>query len=281
MAYCRLMRLDKPVGTLLLAWGSLWGLWLAAEGSPPAYLLFVMLLGTFLMRSAGCVVNDLADRKFDLHVERTKNRPLTTGELSVSEALFLLCLLFLLSTLLLFFLNWQSALLAIFCALITVVYPFCKRFLPTPQAVLGIAFASAILVAHTAVLGKLTWGAWWLFIANALWALVYDTYYALVDREDDRLLNLKSAAIFATGYELRFIALMMTLMIVCLLCCAYVSGLGAWFLLGVFLALLLMVYQLLACAFFNFDRARCFALFQHNNWVGAAIWLGLVLEFLP
>lgn len=277
--YARLMRLDRPVGTLLLAWSSLWGLWLAGAGAPPARTAFILLLGTFTMRSAGCVINDLADRHFDGHVKRTSHRPLATGEATVREALALAFVLLLASLILVLMLNWQSVLLSFACAGVTLLYPFCKRFLPTPQAMLGIAFASAILIAHTAIVGRITASGFFLFLANALWALVYDTYYALVDRDDDIPLGLKSSAIFAQGREKRFIAAMAVGMVACLLLSGWLSGLNGWYYLGVAAAALLMADEMRMAK--SLQREACFAAFMHSNWVGAAVWAGLVLAYLP
>ncbi|MBV7433499.1 4-hydroxybenzoate octaprenyltransferase [Cardiobacteriaceae bacterium TAE3-ERU3] len=278
-AYARLMRLERPVGTLLLAWSSLWGLCLAGNGEPPARIVFIILLGTWSMRSAGCVFNDLADRNFDGSVERTKHRPLARGEVGVNEALVLGVILLIFSFCLVLLLNWQSVVLSIFCAAAAIVYPFCKRFLPTPQAMLGIAFASSILIAHTAILGYVTWAAFFLFLASVFWALVYDTYYALVDRDDDIPLGLKSAAIFAQGRELPFIATMAGIMLLCLVICGLLAGLNGWYYLGVASAAALLAYELWCTR--GLDRDLCFQAFIHNNWVGAAVLLGLVMAFLP
>lgn len=278
-AYIRLMRLDKPVGTLLLMWNSLWGLWLAGNGKPPAKIALILLLGTWSMRSAGCVINDLADRHIDGFVKRTRYRPLAAGELSVFEAVLISILLFLFSFYLVLQLNRPSLLVAVGSALTVFLYPFCKRFLPAPQAVLGIAFASAILLAHTAILGKITLAGGLMFLGGAFWALVYDTYYALVDRDDDLPLKLHSTAILARGCERRFIALMAALMLLCLILSGIAGGRGSWYYLGLLSAALLMAQELYMIRGFN--RARCFAAFHHNNWVGATIWAGLVLDFLP
>ena len=277
--YSRLLRLDRPVGTMLLAWSSLWGLWLAGNGAPPARIALIMLLGTFTMRSAGCVINDLADRHFDGHVKRTSHRPLATGEASITEALALAFVLLLASLILVLMLNWQSVVLSFACASVTLLYPFCKRFLPTPQAMLGIAFASAILIAHTAILGRITAAGFFLFLASVFWALVYDTYYALVDRDDDIPLGLKSSAIFAQGREMRFIAAMALAMLACLLVSGWLAGLNGWYYLGVATAALLMADEIRTSR--NLSREACFAAFMHNNWVGAAIWAGLILAYLP
>ena len=207
-AYVRLMRLDRPVGTLLLAWSSLWGLWLAGAGRPPAFVTAVILLGTLTMRSAGCVFNDLADRNFDGHVARTRNRPLASGAVSVFEAVLLGVVLLAVSFALVWLLNWQSVLLAVACAAVALFYPLCKRFFLLPQLVLGVAFASPILMAQTAILGRVTLAGFLLFLASVFWALVYDTYYALVDRDDDVKIGLYSSAITARGREHRFLAAM-------------------------------------------------------------------------
>lgn len=278
-AYARLMRLDKPVGTLLLAWSSLWGLWLAGNGQPPARIVFIILLGTWTMRSAGCVFNDLADRRYDGHVARTAARPLVSGEAGVAEALALGAVLLAASFALVLLLNWQSVLLSLFCAFVALFYPFCKRFLLVPQAILGIAFASAILVAHTAILGHPTWAGFWLFLASVFWAIVYDTYYALVDRDDDIPLGLHSSAIFARGKERRFIAAACALTLICLIVCGHLANLNNWYYYGVFAAAVSMGYHLWRCR--TLDRARAFAAFTHSNWVGAAVFAGLVLAGLP
>lgn len=278
-AYIRLMRIDKPVGTLLLAWSSLWGLWLAGGGQPPAAVFCIIMLGTWTMRSAGCAVNDLADRRFDGKVKRTHGRPLATGELSVKEALAAAALMLFLSLLLVLQLNWQSLVLAFACAAVAIIYPFCKRFLPTPQAVLGVAFASAILLAHTAILGRITAASFFMFLGSVFWALVYDTYYALVDRDDDIPLNLHSSAIFSQGFERRFIALMAAAMLFCLVIAGILARLGAYYYLGLLAAAALLVQELYMTR--RLDRESCFAAFHHNNWVGATIWGGLIIEFLP
>ena len=278
-AYAHLMRLDKPVGTLLLAWSGLWGLWLAGDGQPPARIVFIVLLGTWTMRSAGCVFNDLADRRYDGHVARTRKRPLVSGKVAAGEALALGIALLAASFALVLLLNWQSVLLSLFCVFVALFYPFCKRFLLIPQAILGVAFASAILLAHTAILGHLTWACFWLFLASLFWALVYDTYYALVDRDDDIPLGLHSSAIFARGKERRFIAAACLLMLICLVVCGRLAKLNDWYYYGILIATAQMGYHLWRCR--TLDRGRAFAAFTHNNWVGAAIFAGLVLAKLP
>lgn len=278
-AILRLMRCDKPVGTLLLMWGSLWGLWLAGHGLPPAKETFIILLGTWTMRSAGCVFNDLTDRNFDGAVARTNARPLATGELSVKEALVVGVVMLTFSFFLVCLLNWQSVLMSVALAVVAIIYPFCKRFLPTPQAVLGIAFSGGILIAHTAILGHLTWAGFFLFLGCAVWALVYDTFYALVDRDDDIPLNLRSSAIFSQGWEMCFIALMAVIMMVFLTISGVLAHLGGWYYFGLLVGCLLIGQEIYMSK--NLEREKCFAAFHHNNWVGATIWAGMILNYLP
>ena len=279
LAFIRLMRLDRPVGTLLLAWSSLWGLWLAGAGRPPAFVTAVILLGTLSMRSAGCVFNDLADRNFDGHVARTRNRPLACGAVSVFEAVLLGVALLAASFALVWSLNGQSVVLAVACAAVALFYPLCKRFFLLPQLVLGVAFASPILMAQTAILGRVTLAGFLLFLASVFWALVYDTYYALVDRDDDVKIGLYSSAITVRGYERRFLALMMLLMLTCLLLAGRAAALNAWYYAGIAAAALLFAWEQWDAR--HLDREHCFRAFVHNNWVGAAILLGIVLAHLP
>lgn len=278
IALAQLMRLDRPVGTLLLGWSTLWGLWLAGDGRPPARIVLILLLGTLATRSLGCVLNDLADRHYDGQVERTKRRPLARGAVQVWEALLLALVLAALCLLLVWQLNWASQLLAVFCLAISAFYPLCKRFLLTPQLVLGFAFAAPILMAHTAILGHITPQAGLLYLASAVWALIYDTFYGLVDRYDDLRIGLKSAAIWARSWERRFFLTMMGLMLALLLACGYDAMLNGYFYGGVFAAALCFGWQLYSTR--SWDRDSCFRAFVHNNWVGAAIWAGLVLNYL-
>ena len=279
LAYARLMRLDRPVGTLLLAWSSLWGLWLAGAGRPPAFVTAVILFGTLTMRSAGCVFNDLADRNFDGHVARTRSRPLASGAVRVAEAVILGVALLALSFALVWLLNGQSVLLAVGCAAVSLFYPLCKRFFLAPQLVLGVAFASPILMAQTAILGRVTLAGCLLFLASVFWALVYDTYYALVDRDDDLKIGLHSSAITARGFEHRFLATMAGIVLGFLLLAGLAAGLNGWYYLGLAIAAALFLYELWDTR--NLERERCFRAFVHNNWVGAAVLLGLVLAYLP
>lgn len=278
-AYIALYRIDKPVGSMLLLWSSLWGLWLAGNGTPPAEICFIVLLGTFTMRSAGCAVNDYADRNFDGNVKRTKNRPLATGTLSEKEALSAIIFMLFVSFLLLLCLNWQSWLMAIYCLFIAIIYPFCKRFFPLPQFVLGLAFSAPVLIAHTAILGHLTWAGFFIYMAGTFWALVYDTFYALVDRDDDIPMKLHSSAIFCLGWEKRFLALMAAITLFFMFLAGICAGLGFWFYLGLISAALIFSWEIYYAR--NLEREKCFAMFFHNNWVGAAIFTGVVLDYLP
>lgn len=279
-AYVQLMRLDRPVGTLILLWNSLWGLWLAGRGLPAAELVFLFLLGTLLARSLGCAINDIADRHFDGHVERTQNRPLARGALSVTEALCCVAVLLGLGAVLVFgFLNRLSGYFAYFCVAILTIYPFCKRFVPIPQAILGIAFACPILMADLAMNDRISWAAGFLFLGNAIWALIYDTFYALVDRADDEKIGIQSSARFAKGFEVRFLTLAASAMMLMLMLAGLCANLGGYYYLGLGGASALMAYEIFRVR--KFDRGVCWAMFVHSNWVGACVWAGLVLDFLP
>ena len=277
-AYEKLMRLDKPIGTLLLLWPTLWALLLAADGQPGWLLLWIFSLGTLLMRSAGCVMNDIADRNFDGHVERTKERPLATGAVSVKEALLLAGVLVIAAGLLLLPiatpLIWILAVVAVFLA---ASYPLTKRFLAIPQAYLGIAFGFGIPMAFAAVSDSLPAAAWLLLLANVFWAVAYDTEYAMVDREDDLKLGLRTSAITFGRFD---VAAVMICYLATLLLLAYVGThfqRGTWFYLGLLLAAAIALYHYRLIR--TRSRAGCFAAFRHNNWFGAAVFAGLLLDY--
>ncbi len=275
-AYEKLMRLDKPIGILLLLWPALWGLWFAAPRMQRLDILLIFVLGTILMRSAGCVINDYADRDIDPHVERTKNRPLATGLVSPKEALIIAAILLLLSFVLVLFLNKFTIALSVVALVAAASYPYSKRFFPLPQAWLGIAFGMSILMAFTAYRNNLPPIAWWLFVANIFWAIAYDTEYAMVDRDDDMRLNVKSSALLFGVFDVAAVMACHVLFI------AIMAGIGLWTKLGVAyyvgLALacgmILHQYQLIKTR----NRDKCFAAFQNNNWVGMAIFAGLALD---
>lgn len=275
-AYEQLMRLDKPIGILLLLWPTLWGLWFAAGGLPQPDILLIFFTGTVLMRSAGCVVNDYADRHFDPHVERTKNRPLAAGMISPNEALALAGVLLLLAFGLVLLLNPLTIKLAFAAAAIAVIYPFVKRVFPLPQAWLGLAFGFGIPMAYAAEWNALPKVAWLLLLATVFWAIAYDTAYAMVDRDDDLRIGVKSSAILFGRYD---VAAVMT-------CHAVFLGLMAWigwwqmrdvlYFAGLAIAVLLVVLQYRMIR----DRTRegCFRAFLHNNWVGCVIFVGLAAD---
>lgn len=275
-AYEKLMRLDKPIGVLLLLWPALWGLWFAAPRVQRVDILLIFLLGTVLMRCAGCVINDYADRNIDPHVERTKGRPLATGLVSPKEALILVAVLLSLSFVLVLFLNKFTILLSFIALAVAASYPFSKRFFPLPQAWLGIAFGMSILMAFAAYRNSLPALAWLLFVANIFWAIAYDTEYAMVDRDDDMKLGLNSSAILFGLYDVVVVMLCHGIFI------AIMAGIGVWLKLGVayFIGLtlacgmILAQYQLIKMR----NRDNCFAAFRLNNWVGMAIFAGLALD---
>ena len=276
-AYERLIRLDKPVGALLLLWPTLWAVWLAAEGRPRLDILLIFVVGTLLMRSAGCAVNDYADRNFDPHVERTRGRPLAAGEIHPHEALALAALLAAAAFALVLFLNWLAILLSFVAAAIAVTYPFSKRFFALPQAYLGIAFGFGIPMAYAAIQQRLPLECWLLLAANICYSFAYDTEYAMVDRDDDARLGIRTSALTLGRWD---VAAVMA---------SYAAMLVLLALLGLRLSLLWPYYAGLAAAasmmayhwFLIRDRSRegCFGAFMHNNWVGGAIFAGIALGF--
>ncbi len=275
VAYAQLIRFDKPIGTLLLLWPTLWALWLASSGFPQWHLLLIFSLGTFLMRSAGCAVNDYADRDFDRYVLRTKDRPITSGKISGKEALAVAAFLALLAFLLILPLNTLTKELSVFALLVAIVYPFTKRFFAIPQAVLGIAFGFGIPMAYAAVLGFIPLEAWILFIGNIFWAIAYDTAYAMVDRDDDLRLGLRTSAITFGRFDVTAIAISYAVLFISQIAVAILSSLSNWHWLGWVLALACAIYHLKLVSM----RARddCFKAFRHNNWLGGFLFLGIVL----
>ncbi|MDB5805234.1 MAG: ubiA [Betaproteobacteria bacterium] len=276
-AYERLMRLDKPIGTLLLLWPTLWALWLASEGRPNLWLVWIFSLGTLLMRSAGCVMNDYADRNFDKHVQRTRNRPLTTGEVSGKEAWILAGFLCACSFGLIIKqdkLVWKLSVVAL---LLAATYPYTKRFLSIPQAYLGVAFGFGIPMSFAAVWGELPAICWWLLAANIFWAIAYDTEYAMVDRDDDLRLGLKTSAITFGSFDIGAVMLSYTAMFCILAYVGTLARLGTWYNVGLIAAMVMALYHNVLIR----DRSRegCFAAFMHNNWLGAAIFAGIMLDY--
>jgi len=275
--YLLLMRLDKPIGIWLLMWPMLWSIWIASKGQIELNILIIFLIGVIVMRSAGCVLNDFADRKIDPHVKRTHARPIASGKISVNQAMFLFLFLMLIALSLIYFLNNSAKLLACFGASITVIYPFIKRILSVPQLILGIAFGWAIPMAFAAQLGYVPFIGWLIFGIAILWALIYDTFYAMVDRDDDLNLNVKSTAILFGNYDLIFIGILQALM-VCFLCyMSYLEKFDIWVNLSIIASVMLMIYhQWLAR---NRDRGGCFKAFNHNHYIGMTIFIGIILHY--
>ena len=276
-AYERLMRLDKPVGILLLLWPTLWALWLASRGIPDWITLLIFVTGTVLMRSAGCVMNDIADRKFDGLVERTKTRPLATGEVSVKEAYLLAAGLALMAFALVLLLNKTTILLSIAALFLAATYPFTKRFLAIPQAYLGVAFGFGIPMAFAAVNDYIPPLAWVLLAANVFWAIAYDTQYAMVDRDDDMKIGIKSSAIFFGKYDVIAVMVCYAIMLGLLGYVGKLMGFGKYYFIGLAAALLLALWQYILIK--SRDKSNCFKAFLHNNWIGLVLFIGLAAEY--
>jgi len=275
ISYAYLIRLDKPIGTLLLLWPTLWALWLASTGVPDLNILLIFVAGTILMRSAGCAMNDYADRDFDRHVQRTQARPVTSGKISGKEALLVAAILALLAFWLIQSLNGYTKLLSVFALSVAFIYPFTKRFFAMPQAVLGVAFGFGIPMAYAAILNYIPLEAWILFVGNIFWAIAYDTAYAMVDREDDLRLGLRTSAITFGQYDVAAIAVSYAILFICQLWVAQLADLSNYFLIGWYIALACAIYHLKLIS--TRKREECFAAFRHNNWLGGFLFLGIVL----
>jgi 4-hydroxybenzoate polyprenyltransferase len=277
--YARLMRLHRPIGIYLLLWPTLWALWLAGNGQPPSGVVLVFVLGVALMRSAGCVMNDIADRNFDPHVARTRDRPLAAGRVSLGEAVGLMAALCLLAFALVLTQNVLTVQLAFVGLALAVSYPFMKRFHSLPQVHLGAAFGWAIPMAYAAVTGALPPICWLLFFGNVLWSVIYDTQYAMVDREDDLKIGVKSTAILFGEWDKRIIGYLQLALLVVLVGIGLLAGRGWIYYLGLFGAAWLALYQ----QFLIRDRKpeECFKAFINNNAFGLVIFCGLLLDYLP
>lgn len=276
--YLRLMRLDKPVGTYLVLLPALMALWLASEGVPPLWELAVFMLGAFVMRSAGCVINDYADRDWDGAVARTCDRPLACGEVSPKAALMLFVGLLLLGGVLVLTLRFEVLLWALGAVFLATLYPFTKRWVYYPQLFLGLAFAWAIPMGFVAVLGEMPVAGWWLFAVTVIWALIYDTWYALVDRDDDLKVGIKSTAILFGRYLGVIMALLMLLMLWLLLQLGQAFALSWLWLLAVLLVALHFAWQLWLVR--EGEKEAAFRAFKSNIWIGVMLWLGVVLSYL-
>ena len=275
--YFRLIRLDKPIGTVLLLWPTLCALWLAQQGVPDWRLLLIFILGTFLMRSAGCAINDYADQDIDKFVKRTAERPITSGRISGKEALAVAGVLTVLAFCLILPLNTLTKQLSVAAVIIAATYPYFKRFFAIPQAYLGIAFGFGIPMGFAAITGAVPVVAWLLLLGNVFWAVAYDTEYAMVDRDDDLKIGIKTSAITFGRYDVAIIMLCYAVFLLLWLVCGWHLGLRSWFVAGLAVAA--------GCAVYHYtlirtrERMPCFAAFRHNNWLGAAVFAGVVLDF--
>lgn len=276
--YARLARLDRPIGNFLLLWPTLWALWIAARGVPHLDVLTVFVLGVLIMRAAGCVINDYADRDFDRHVKRTRERPLTTGAVSEREALILFAALCLTAFALVLLMNRLTVLLSLVGVVLAATYPFMKRYTHLPQVHLGAAFGWAVPMAFAAQTAAVPAIAWWVFAATVIWATIYDTQYAMVDRDDDLKIGIRSTAILFGAYDRLIIGILQVVMTGLLVVIGWQANLGAVWYVGV----------LIGAAFFGWqqwlirhrERADCFRAFLNNNIYGGVIFLGLVLQFI-
>ncbi len=276
--YWQLVRMHRPIGILLLLWPTLWALWIAGNGEPGWHLFFVFVIGTVLMRSAGCAINDWADRDFDKHVKRTAQRPLTSGAIKPKEAIAVFVVLSLAAALLLIGLNQLTWLLAVVAAFLAASYPFTKRFFALPQAYLGIAFGFGIPMAFAAIQNTLPLSAWIMLLANIFWALAYDTEYAMVDRDDDVKIGIRTAAITFGRYD---VVAVMTCYAVALLLLVWVGRLeemDVWYFLGLVIAGCIALYHYTLIR--TRSRDGCFKAFNHNNWFGAAVFAGVLGNYL-
>ncbi len=274
----RLMRLDKPVGIWLLLWPALWALWIAGNGHPQPRILIIFLLGTVVMRSAGCVINDFADRNVDPYVKRTKDRPLAARRVGPREALVLFLVLASLALYLAFQLDFKTLRLASVGAALTVSYPFLKRFFPLPQFYLGLAFGWAVPMAYMAAAGRLSRVAWVLFVTAVLWACIYDTLYAMVDRDDDVKIGVKSSAILFADMDKLIVAIMQGMMLFALILVGRTMTFGNWYLTGVAAAAVFFLYQQWLIR--EREPSRCFRAFQNNHYVGLSIFIGVLLQYI-
>lgn len=275
--YALLMRLHRPIGALLLLWPTLWALWIAGKGHPSPGIVTLFVAGVILMRSAGCVINDYADRHFDPHVERTRERPLAAGRVSAREALWLFVGLCVVAFALVLLLNSLTVLLSIPAVLLAASYPFTKRHTHLPQFYLGAAFGWAAPMAFAAQLGELPLVAWLLFLATVLWAVAYDTMYAMVDREDDLKIGVKSTAILFGRWDRLMIGIFQALMLGVLIISGWVSPLGNYYYTGIAGAAIFAAYQ----QFLIRERSRsgCFQAFLNNNWLGLIVFLGILADY--
>jgi 4-hydroxybenzoate polyprenyltransferase len=276
--YMRLMRLDRPIGIWLLLWPVLWALWISGDGRPDEQLFVIFVIGTFVMRSAGCVMNDFADRDFDPHVRRTADRPLAQQSVSTAEALALFAVLGLVALALVIPLNRPTQVLALIGGVLAVTYPFLKRFFSLPQAYLGAAFGWSVPMAFAAQTGSVPPEAWVLFLSVVLWTTAYDTMYAMVDREDDLVIGIRSSAILFGRADRLIIAALQAGALGGLVLVGWMSDLGRWYWIGLVAAAMLAVYQQFLIR--RRDPSACFRAFLNNNLFGLVVFTGLLLHYL-
>jgi 4-hydroxybenzoate polyprenyltransferase len=277
-AYLELIRFHRPIGTLLLLWPALWGLWIAGDGNPPWQVVLIFALGVFLMRSAGCAINDYADRNFDGSVERTKARPLATGVIAPREAVGVFLTLVLSSFVLVLLLNTLTILMSVVALVLATLYPFMKRYTHFPQVFLGMAFGWAVPMAFTAIQGAVPPVAWSLFAATVIWALIYDTEYAMVDREDDLKVGIKSTAVFFGEYDRLAIGVLQLLMLALLAWSGQMAELGLYYYLGLAGAAAAAMRQHWLIR--NREKGPCFRAFLNNNIYGMSIFVGIFVDYL-
>jgi 4-hydroxybenzoate polyprenyltransferase len=276
--YLQLTRLNRPIGILLLLWPTLWGVWIANAGHPSWHIVLIFVLGTVLMRSAGCAINDYADRDFDRHVKRTRDRPVTSGRIAPGEALWLAAILAFIAFLLILPLNNLTLLLSFPAVFLAASYPFTKRFFAIPQAYLGIAFGFGIPMAFAAQQGSVPPVAWLLLIANVFWAIAYDTEYAMVDRDDDIHLGLHSSALLFGKYDVAAVMGCYAITLALLATVGQIIGSGWFYYAGLILAAGIALYHYSLIK--HRQREACFAAFLHNNWLGAAVFAGITADYL-
>ncbi len=276
--YALLMRLDRPIGIFLLLWPTLWALWIAGEGLPDLWVMTVFILGVILMRSSGCVINDYADRDFDRHVARTANRPLTAGRVGGKEALALFAVLSLLAFVLVLTLNWLTVGMSVIGAVLAATYPYMKRHTYLPQVYLGLAFGWSVPMAFAAQTGEVPVIAWLLLLATVLWATAYDTMYAMVDRPDDLKIGVKSTAILFGAADRVIIGIIQALLVLVLVVIGRQLDFGLFYYSSLIVVVVLMVYQQYLIQ--NRDGMKCFKAFLNNNWVGIAVFVGIVGHYL-
>lgn len=274
--YLTLLRLNKPIGILLLLWPTLWALWIASNGHPSLKNLFIFILGVVCMRSAGCIINDLADQHFDKYVDRTKNRPLTSGKIHSSHAFILFFILCFISFFLVLFTNFLTCLLAFFALMIAILYPFMKRFTHWPQFILGIAFSFSIPMAFAAEIGKIPFIAFIMMLTNVLWSMAYDTEYAMVDRIDDLKIGIKSTAILFGKYDRFIIGIMQFFVLTLLILIGYLQKYSIFYYALLFIVVLLFIYQ--QHLIFKRKPEACFHAFLNNQWVGLLVFVGILLK---